>query len=211
MITVTYFTFGPFQENTYILYDETQECIVVDPGCYGREEKKELVDFIELNKLRVVKLINTHGHIDHMLGNNFVAGKFNVALEMNEHDVKLLLAAPTYGQMWGIAAEPSPEPGNLLSEGDRVKFGNSVLEVLFTPGHSEGSISFYSREDDFVIAGDVLFNGSIGRTDLPGGNFDTLISSIKEKLFPLGDDCKVYSGHGPVTTIGFEKEFNPFL
>lgn len=211
MITVNSFTFGPFEENTYVLHDETMQCIILDPGCYTADEKRELADFIEINKLKPVKLINTHAHIDHMLGNNFVAGKYNLKLEMNEHDVKLLKAAPTYGQMWGINAEPSPDPDVLLKEGDVVQFGNSKLEVLFTPGHSEGSISFYCREDDFVIAGDVLFYGSIGRTDLPGGNFDTLISSIKEKLFPLGDSCKVYSGHGPETSIGFEKENNPFL
>ncbi len=211
MITVKSFTFGPFEENTYILFDETRECIIMDPGCYDQNEKRELAGFIESEKLKPVKLINTHAHIDHILGNNFVAGKYSIQLEMNEHDVALLKAAPTYGQMWGINAEPSPEPHTLLNEGDVVKFGNSTFEVLFTPGHSAGSISFYSRADNFVIAGDVLFNGSIGRTDLPGGDFDTLIRSIKEKLFPLGDSCKVYSGHGPETSIGFERENNPFL
>jgi hydroxyacylglutathione hydrolase len=211
MITVQSFTFGPFEENTYVLFDETRQCIILDPGCYTANEKRELADFIEFEKLKPVKLINTHAHIDHILGNNFVAGKYNLPLEMNELDVKLLKAAPTYGQLWGIQAEPSPEPSVLLEEGDEVKFGNSVLKVLFTPGHSEGSISFYNRENNFVIAGDVLFYGSIGRTDLPGGDFDTLILSIKEKLFPLGDSCKVYSGHGPATSIGFERENNPFL
>ena len=211
MIAVQSFTFGPFEENTYVLYDETKQCIIVDPGCYDANEKRKLADFIESAKLKPVKLLNTHAHIDHILGNNFVAGKYNLQLEMNTHDVKLLLAAPTYGQMWGINCEPSPEPSVLLDEGDEVTFGNSVLEVLFTPGHSEGSISFFSRVDNFVLSGDVLFYGSIGRTDLPGGNFDVLIKSIKEKLFPLGDGCKVYSGHGPSTTIGFERENNPFL
>ncbi len=211
MITVKFFTFGPFEENTYVLYDETKECIIIDPGCYDANEKHELAEFIESKKLRPVRLLNTHAHIDHILGNNFVAGKYHLKLEMNERDIGILKAAPTYGQMWGIQAEPSPEPEVLLSESDEVRFGNSSLKVLFTPGHSEGSISFYSSENNFVIAGDVLFNGSIGRTDLPGGDFDTLIRSIREKLFPLGDDCTVYPGHGPVTTIGFEKENNPFL
>ena len=155
--------------------------------------------------------MNTHGHIDHILGNNFVAGKYNLRLEMNALDVDLLQAAPVYGEMWGIHAEPSPDPEVFLTEGDEVSFGNSTLNVIETPGHSKGSISFYSSDNNFVIAGDVLFYGSIGRTDLPGGDFDTLIRSIKEKLFPLGDDCKVYSGHGPETTIGFEKRNNPFL
>jgi hydroxyacylglutathione hydrolase len=211
MTTVDFFTFGPFEENTYVLHDETGKCIIIDPGCYDADEKRALVDFIETNKLIPVKLLNTHGHIDHILGNNFIAAKYNLNLEMNRHDVKLLKAASTYGELWGIRAEPSPEPETLLDEGDLVKFGNTTLKVFFTPGHSEGSISFYNSRDNFVIAGDVLFNGSIGRTDLPGGNFETLIKSIKEKLFPLGDDCKVFPGHGPVTTIGFEKENNPFL
>jgi len=211
MISIKSFTFGPFEENTYILYDDTKQCVIIDPGCYDTNEKRELADFIESAQLKPVKLLNTHAHIDHMLGNNFVAGKYHVDLEMNSHDVELLKAAPTYGQMWGINAEPSPEPKTLLEEGDVVQFGDSALEVLFTPGHSEGSISFYNRDADFVIGGDVLFYGSIGRTDLPGGNFEILVQSIKEKLFPLGDVCKVYSGHGPVTTIGFEKANNPFL
>ena len=211
MISIKAFIFGPFQENTYVLYDETKECIILDPGCYDANEKRELVDFIELQGLKPVKLINTHAHIDHMVGNSFVAGKFNLKLEMHEQDVVLLQAAPVYGQNWGIHCEPSPDPDVLLNEGDEIHFGNSVLKVLFTPGHSPGSISLHSPGDNFVIAGDVLFYGSIGRTDLPGGDFDTLIKSIKEKLFPLGDTCKVYSGHGPVTTIGFERENNPFL
>lgn len=211
MISVKFFTFGPFEENTYVLHDETKECIILDPGCYDTNEKRVLAGFIETERLKPVKLLNTHAHIDHMLGNNFVAGKYNLKLEMHQLDVSLLKAAPNYGQMWGIQAEPSPDPEILLKEGDEVTFGNSMLQVIETPGHSEGSISFYSEADRFVIAGDVLFYGSIGRTDLPGGDFDTLIRSIKERLFPLGDDCKVYSGHGPVTTIGFEKENNPFL
>ena len=211
MVEVKSFTFNPFQENTYILYDETKECVIIDPGCYSLEEKQELENFISEKKLKPVKLLLTHGHIDHILGNNFLTGKYNVKIEMNEHDVKLLKAAPSYGTMWGINCEPSPEPHVLLSEGDTITFGNSRLEIFFTPGHSQGSICFYSRADNFVISGDVLFNGSIGRTDLPGGDFDTLISSIKEKLFPLGDACKVYSGHGPFTTIGNERKSNPFL
>jgi len=211
MLTLKSFTFGPFQENTFILYDDTKECVIIDPGCYDANEKRSLAEFIEDKKLKPVLLLNTHAHIDHMLGNNFIAGKYKVRLQMNKLDVKLLQAAPTYGQVWGIRAEPSPDPAELLVENDRVKFGDSELEVLFTPGHSEGSISFYNRENNFVLSGDVLFYGSIGRTDLPGGDFKTLIKSIKEKLFPLGDDCKVYSGHGPVTTIGFERENNPFL
>jgi len=211
MLEVKTFTFNPFEENTYVLFDETKECVIIDPGCYTEEEKKELESFISDNKLKPVKLLLTHGHIDHILGNNFVTAKYNLQIEMNKHDVPLLKAAPVYGEMWGIRCEPSPDASQLLDEGDVVSFGNSKLNVFFTPGHSAGSICFYNRENDFVIGGDVLFYGSIGRTDLPGGNFETLIRSIKEKLYHFGDSCRVYSGHGPDTTIGFERQNNPFL
>ena len=211
MTEVKSFTFNPFQENTYVLYDETKECVIIDPGCYTIEEKKELESFIAKENLKPVKLLLTHGHIDHILGNNFVTGKYKLDIEMHEQDVALLKAALTYGEMWGIRCEPSPEAKTLLKEGDKIIFGNTTLEIFFTPGHSLGSICFYNRKDNFVIGGDVLFNGSIGRTDLPGGDFDTLIRSINEKLFPLDDATKVYSGHGPHTTIGHERKSNPFL
>jgi glyoxylase-like metal-dependent hydrolase (beta-lactamase superfamily II) len=211
MIKVDVFTFNPFQENTYVLHDETKECILFDPGCYEPEEKKELTDFIRSQGLKPVRLINTHCHIDHVLGNNYVAETWSLSLEMNKLELPVLNAVKEYGSMWGVFSEPQPESKKFLTEGNIVEFGKSKLEILFTPGHSPGSLSFYSREDNFVIAGDVLFLMSIGRTDLPGGNFDTLIASIKEKLFPLGDEVKVYPGHGPATTVGFEKSNNPFL
>lgn len=211
MITIHSFTFGPFQENTYILSDETKECIIIDPGCYDAGERSELADFIEANKLKPVKLINTHCHIDHVVGNRFVADTYNLKLEMNEHDKPVLDSLMMVAGMYNLKAEPSPEPSVFLNEGDIVTFGSSSLEIVFTPGHSPGSITFYNREQKFMIAGDVLFYGSIGRTDLPGGHYDTLISSIKNKLFPLGDDYKVYNGHGQPTTIGFERKHNPFL
>lgn len=211
MITIQSFTFNPFSENMYILYDETKEALIIDPGCYTQLEKEELAKFILETGLKPVKLLNTHAHIDHVLGNNFVAAKYGLKLEMHEADADLLRSAPVYGQMWGIKPEPSPEPSGFLNEGDVVRFGNSKLDVLFTPGHCPGSITFFSSDEKFAIVGDVLFYGSIGRTDLPGGNHELLISSIREKLFPLGDDMVVYPGHGPSTTIGFEKQHNPFL
>jgi len=211
MIKVASFTFNPFDENTFVLSDETGEAIIIDPGCYDDSEKKTLSNYIENNKLKPVKLILTHAHIDHILGNNYVSSKYKLDLEMHAEDVELLVAAPVYGQVWGIQAEPSPSPSKLLKPGDYIKFGKSELEILFTPGHSKGSVSFYSNKDKFAVVGDVLFNGSIGRTDLPGGNHPELIKSIREKLLPLGDDVKIYCGHGPDTTIGFEKKHNPFL
>jgi glyoxylase-like metal-dependent hydrolase (beta-lactamase superfamily II) len=211
MINLHYFTFNGFQENTYVLYDETKECVIIDPGCYSNEEQQTLVSFVTKNGLKPVKLLNTHCHIDHVLGNSFVANKFNIGLEMHEKDLPTLHATPEYGHLYGFNIEESPEPTALLEEGDKVKFGNSELEVIFAPGHCTGHIVFLARDEKFMVSGDVLFYGSIGRTDLPGGDYNTLINSIKTKLLPLDDDYKVYSGHGPMTSIGFERENNPFL
>ncbi len=211
MIQVHYFTFNGFQENTYILYDETKECVIIDPGCYSNEEQTELAQYIAKHDLKPVKLLNTHCHIDHVLGNSYVANKYNIGLEMHEKDLPTLHATPEYGHLYGFHIEKSPEPSVLLKEGDKVKFGNSELDVLFTPGHSAGHIVFVARKEKFIINGDVLFMGSIGRTDLPGGDYETLINSIKTKLLTLDEDFKVYTGHGPATTIGFEKDNNPFL
>jgi glyoxylase-like metal-dependent hydrolase (beta-lactamase superfamily II) len=211
MISIQSFTFNPIQENMYILSDETKECVIIDPGCYDDEERSMLADFIEKNGLKPVHLLNTHCHLDHIFGNGFVARKYGLKLEMNKHDQRILDAFAMTCDLYGMSCDPSPQPEVFLEEGDIVKFGNSQLEILFTPGHSPGSITFYNREEKFMIAGDVLFYGSIGRTDLPGGHFQTLIDNIKNKLFPLGDDFKVYSGHGQPTNIGFERKNNPFL
>ncbi|MGB0887458.1 MAG: MBL fold metallo-hydrolase [Vicingaceae bacterium] len=211
MINVHYFTFNGFQENTYILSDDTKECVIIDPGCYSNEEQQVLATYITENELTPIKLLNTHCHIDHVLGNNFVASKYNVGLEMHQKDLPTLHATPEYGQTFGFNIDKSPEPTTLLNDGDVVKFGNSELHVLFTPGHAPGHIVFVSHNDKFVINGDVLFRSSIGRTDLPGGDYDTLITSIKTKLMTLPEDFEVFSGHGPSTTIGFEKSNNPFL
>jgi hydroxyacylglutathione hydrolase len=211
MISIHSFTFNPIQENMYLLYDETKECVIIDPGCYDNEERNTLAAFISDNKLKPVRLLNTHCHLDHVFGNGFVSREYDLKLEINKNDQKVLDAFQTSCDLYGMNCDPSPQPSVFLEEGDIINFGNSKLEILFTPGHSPGSITFYNREQKFMIAGDVLFYGSIGRTDLPGGNHATLISSITEKLLPLGDDFKVYSGHGQPTNIGFEKQNNPFL
>lgn len=211
MIQIASFTFNPFNENTYVLFDETKQCIIIDPGCYDDKERAEMVNFIEKNKLTPVRLLNTHCHIDHVFGNKFISKKYNVGLEINKHDIPTLNSLMQVAHLYQLNAEESPEPAKFLDEGDKVLFGNSSLEVFFTPGHSPGSITFYNKEQKFMIAGDVLFYGSIGRTDLPGCDHDALIRNIKTKLFPLGDDFKVYSGHGPQTSIGFERKNNPFL
>lgn len=211
MIKIKSFTVGPFQENTYVLSDETAECIIIDPGCYDENERAEIANYIDSNSLIPVRLINTHCHLDHIFGNGFISKRYNLKLEINENDKMVLDSYLTVAAIYNLKADPSPEPSMYLSEGDTISFGKSFLEILFTSGHSPGSIILYNKEQKFMIAGDVLFYGSIGRTDLPGGNHNLLINSIKSKLFPLGDDYKVYSGHGPVTSIGFERNNNPFL
>ena len=205
-------TFNPFQENTFILWDKTKECIIIDPGCYEKNEKEYLSNFIESNNLKPVKLINTHCHIDHILGNKFVSEKWKIDLYMNKKDLPLLEGAGDIAKMYGFENyKGSPYPKHFLEEGDVLEFGNSKLGILFTPGHAPGHICLLNKEENFVVSGDVLFNGGIGRTDLPGGDYDTLINSIKTKLLFLQDDTEVFCGHGPSTSIGKERLSNPFL
>lgn len=211
MMKIKSFAFNPFDENTYVLYDETSECIIVDPGCYTLAEKQELENFVSRESLNPVKVLLTHTHIDHVLGNNFVCGRYKIPIQMCKIEAEMLNAVPEYGKMWGIDAEPSPNAELFVEEGVDVTFGKTNLKAIFTPGHSPGSFSFLHEESKSLIAGDVLFMQSIGRTDLPGGNYNTLISSIKQKLFILDDEIIVYPGHGPSTTIGDEKRSNPFL
>ena len=210
-MTVTGLTFNPFAENTYLLHDETKECVIVDPGCSDANEKAKLKQFIADNGLKVVKLLNTHCHIDHVLGNKFVADTYHVGLEMHEADLPTLKAIPAYAPSYSFNNYEEVLPTTFLAENDTVSFGNTDLKVIFAPGHAPGHIVFYDEKGKNLIAGDVLFQRSIGRTDLPGGDFDTLIASIKTKLFTLPDDVTVYPGHGPSTTIGEEKRENPFL
>lgn len=211
MIHVASFAFNPFQENTYILYDETKECIIIDPGCYTSNEQKRLEAFIAKEELKPVRLINTHCHLDHICGNAFVSQKYGLDLEAHEGEQVVLDASLDHGKMYGFVFEPSPNIMHTIQEGDEIKFGHSTLKTLFTPGHSPASISLYCEQDKFVIAGDVLFFMSIGRTDLPGGNHDLLLQSIREKLFTLPDETIVYNGHGQKTQIAFEKLNNPFF
>jgi glyoxylase-like metal-dependent hydrolase (beta-lactamase superfamily II) len=205
-------TFNPFQENTYVLYDETGECAIIDPGCYEPHEKIELADFISQHQLRPVRLLNTHCHIDHVFGNKFVSETYGLQLEIHRGELPVLEAVPQVSAFYGIPmGDPSPMPGRFIEEGEIISFGNTQLKALYTPGHSPASLSFYCEKGGFVIAGDVLFKESIGRTDLPGGDFDTLIKSIRKQLLPLGDETNVHPGHGLSTTIGYERKFNPFL
>lgn len=210
MLTIKPFLFNPFQENTYVLHDETKEGIIVDPGCYEPDEKEELLNYVRQKDIQIKSLINTHCHIDHVLGNYFVKKEFNVQLYIHAIEEPFLRAVSTYAPNYGFYQYQETDPDKFLEEGDTVEVGNQKLKVLFVPGHSPGHIALYHQESKSLIAGDVLFYNSIGRTDLPGGNFDILIASIHQKLFTLPDDVTVYSGHGPKTTIGFEKKTNPF-
>ena len=212
MIQIQSITFNPFAENTFILYDESRECIIIDPGCYDPQEEDSLSTFISNNNLKPVKLINTHCHIDHVLGVEYVAKRYELGFEFHHLDMPVFESTETVAAMYGIPNVKLPvEPTGFLDENDTVKFGRSELEILFVPGHAPGHIAFLNKAQKFVIGGDVLFYGSIGRTDLPGGDHATLIHNIKSKFLPLGDDFTVYSGHGPETNMGFERANNPFL
>ena len=210
---VKIFEFNPVSEHTYVLYDDTKECVIIDPGCFYPEEEKQLNDFIKDNDLQVKHIINTHLHFDHVFGVNAVTQKYKLPLEACKEDEILLVNYKNQLNMFGFPddGKPAPQIGIYLKEGDQIHFGNQVLDVLFIPGHSPGSIVFYSKDAKMLFVGDVLFQGSIGRTDLIGGNHAQLVSGIVNKLLPLSDDTVVYAGHGPSTTIGAEKRHNPYL
>ncbi len=211
MISVASFTFNPFQENTYLLYDDNKHCAIIDPGCYDENERKMLLQFIENRELVVKHIVNTHCHIDHVFGNRFFCSHFNLPLTLHKGEIPVLNSVAMVAQMYGLQVDKQPTDFVFLAEGDTLKIGDTAFEVLFTPGHSPASISLYSAADALVIAGDVLFQGSIGRTDLPGGDFDTLAASIRQNLYVLPDNTRVYPGHGAATTIGIEKTSNPFV
>lgn len=210
MIHIQTFTFNPFSENTYVVYDDTGEGVIIDPGCYEKSEKDELTQFIESKKIKVKYLLNTHCHIDHVLGNNFVKEKYQVPFLIHQKDEPVLRSVKAYAPSYGFNLYQEVLPDSYLSEGDNVSFGNTVLAVVFLPGHAPGHIGFYHKESHSLVSGDVLFEQSIGRTDLPGGDFTTLIRSIHEKIFTLPDEVVVYPGHGNTTTVGVEKISNPF-
>jgi len=211
MLTIKHFSFNPIQENTYVLYNDKDACCIIDPGCYFGNERKTLQEFIEQQKLIPKLLLNTHCHLDHVFGNKFVYDEYGLPLHIHEKEQLVLEYAPEAGLRWSMPFENYRGELIFLKEGEVIKLDDDELKVIFAPGHSPGSICYYCESQKFVISGDVLFRLSIGRSDLPGGDFDTLINSIKQKLFTLPDDVKVFPGHGEPTTIGFEKMNNPFL
>lgn len=211
MLQIQSFTFSPIQENTYLLFNEFKQCIIIDPGCYFDAEKETLKEFIETNGLKPAMLLNTHCHLDHVFGNKFIAETYNLSLQLHEKEKSVLSFAPTSGLMYNMPFDNYAGSFIELKEGDSILLNKDELLVIEAPGHSPGSICFYCSKQNFIIGGDVLFKRSIGRTDLPGGNHQILLNNIRQKLFTLPDNTIVYSGHGPATTIGEEKKENPFL
>lgn len=201
-----------YRENAYILYDATGECAIIDPGMYSYAERNAVAQFINLNGLKPVLLLNTHCHVDHVLGNQFIFDTYGLRPQFHQLEQQVLDAMPEYAASLDFADyEPSPQPLLYLPEAGTVQFGDTVLELIFAPGHSPGHLCFYNRKDNILIGGDVLFKGLVGWSTLPGGDDALLVKNIREKLFTLPGDCIVYPGHGPETTIGYERENNAFL
>lgn len=211
MIVVEKLIFNPFQVNTYMVYDDTRECAIIDPGCSDNDEERELKEFIENLQLTPVVHLYTHCHVDHVMGMDFVYRTYGLKPIMHPESVKILNTVRGQSMMFGIKPVDIIMPDKMISEGQQITAGNFTLEVVYTPGHVDGHVCLVCHNGRFVISGDVLFNGSIGRTDLPTGDFDLLSHQIRTKLYTLPDDYTVYPGHGPETTIGYEKRYNPFV
>lgn len=211
MLHIKTFVFNPYQENTYLIYDDQKNCIIVDPGMDNYQEENHLKEYIESNGLKPIYLINTHGHIDHVLGNKFVADTYNLIPQFHEGELPLVIQVQNYAPQMGIRYEPSPIPETFLKEEDIIEIGDEKLSLILAPGHSPAHLCLYSKKHNFLIGGDVLFKNSIGRTDLPGGNHQQLLDSIATKIYTLPEETVVYPGHGPSTTVGEEKKTNPFI
>lgn len=205
------FVFSPLQENTYVLYNEAGECCIIDPGCYFSNERNELKDFILESQLQPKYLLNTHCHLDHIFGNKFVHATYGLEPYIHPDEKQVMDFAPAAGKLWNLPIDHYTGDVHYITEKDVVRLGTDELKIILAPGHSPGHICFYCEQQQFLIGGDVLFRGSIGRFDLPGGNFDTLMKSIREQLFTLPVDTVVHPGHGPETSIGYEMKTNPYL
>ncbi len=211
MLTIHSFCFNAFQENTYILYNEHKEAIIVDPGCYASNEQEALVNFITNNNLTPTLLLNTHCHLDHVFGNNFVSETYGLTAHFHKNEQPVIDRLPEGGARWGVPCAPYKGPVQYIDQDEIIHFGNDQFKVLVTPGHSPGSVCFYNEHQDFLIGGDLIFKDGVGRTDLPGSNPLDLIKSISTQILPLPDSMTIYSGHGPVTTWGREKKANPYI
>ncbi|QFG53848.1 MBL fold metallo-hydrolase [Chryseobacterium sp.] len=211
MLHIKSFVFNPFSENTYIIYNNERRAFIVDPGNFSDAETQQLQNFIGENGLTVQNILLTHAHIDHVLGLQWAHDTYKVPVKLHEIEKEILDRNPMDANRFGFFFKPFSGELKFLKEKEMISLGEDQLEVFHVPGHSPGSVAYYSKESGLTLSGDVLFEGSIGRTDLYKGNHEQLIASVSEKLFTLPDDTKVYSGHGNPTTIGFEKQYNPFF
>ncbi|MBY5952480.1 MBL fold metallo-hydrolase [Algoriphagus marincola] len=211
MLRIKSFTFNPFQENTYVISDQEGHAAIIDPGNYENAENQQILNYIRENNLKPELLLNTHCHIDHVLGNDFIKRTFSIPLLIHDQEIPVLNSVKAYAPNYGFANYSHADPDGYLSEGKSIEIGHEHLEVLFVPGHAPGHVVFYHPESQQCIAGDTLFRESIGRTDLPGGDHDLLLEKIKSVLFKLPDQTVIHSGHGPSTTIAHEKGYNPFV
>ena len=210
-MTLHHLVFNPYEVNTFIVSAADGQCAIIDPACCSPAEQATLKKYIADKGLRPLWLINTHGHFDHVIGNAFLCNTWPVKTAAHRDDLFLMENAYRQGEIFGFSVEQPPTPQVFFEDGDTVTFDDVTLRVFHIPGHSPGSIVLYSPEQKWVIVGDVMFRGSIGRSDLPGSNYNTLIAGIEEKLMTLPPDTKVYPGHGPETSIGRERKYNPFL
>ena len=203
--------FSPIEVNTYIITGDGKECIIIDCGCYGHDEEKKLEEMLESGSLEPVMLLDTHCHLDHVFGNRFMLERYGLRPRFHEGDRFNYKNAPKHSLMFGLSMEEPPEPEEYLADGEMITAAGLTLKVIAVPGHSPGGIAFYSETDGVVFTGDALFAGSIGRSDLPGGDHEQLMENIRRGLFTLPPDTVVYPGHGPETTIREEIAHNPFF
>lgn len=211
MVSVKVFPHNLYQMNAYLLYDESGEGVLIDAGNSNENEFREIVDFVAQKQITLKMLLNTHAHIDHIVGNDAILKEFELKLYAHKAGLNFYETVSEYGSALGYSIEKTHLPDVFIEDGDIIEFGNSKLKVLYTPGHADGSVCFYDAENGYVVVGDVLFQQSIGRTDLPTGDFDMLADSIRSKLYTLPDDTDVFPGHGPSTRISYEKMDNPFV
>ena len=204
--------FNPIQENTYVVWDETLEATVIDAGNMGERENEILAKFISDNGLKPVLALNTHGHFDHLLGVNFLREKYGAKLAMSSKDDFLLKNASVSAELFGVRAGDLPEAIDIDLEGqESISFGATTLKIISVPGHTPGHVAFYEPQSKVLFTGDTLFRESIGRTDLPGGDYSWIMRSIIDNILPLGDEVKIYPGHGDVSDLGHESMYNPFV
>lgn len=210
-MNIAQLTFNPFQESTYVVWDETLEAVIVDAGNSNEKENKIITEFIDSKALKPVMAINTHGHFDHIMGVEYLKTHYNIPFAMNQEDGFLIESAESHATLYGLTMSTTPMVDIDLKEMKEVTFGNTTLEIIPTPGHTPGHVCLFNRREKMLFTGDTVFKESIGRTDLPGGDYSWIMRSIIDKIIPLGDEVKIFPGHGPTSSIGHEVLYNPFI